>query len=36
MPPSLPQVEEDKLLHVGVWPHTAAADWCGEWEAASP
>ena len=36
MPPSLPQVEEDKLLHVGVWPHTAAADLCGEWEAASP
>ena len=33
MPPTLPQIDEDKLLHVGLWPHTAADDWCGEWEA---
>jgi hypothetical protein len=35
MPPTLPQVDDDKLIHVGLWPHTAADDWCGEWEAAS-
>ncbi|MBM4021556.1 MAG: hypothetical protein FJ284_04800 [Planctomycetes bacterium] len=34
MPPSLPAVEEDKLVHVGVWPHTSSTDWCGEWQAA--
>lgn len=34
MPPTLPELEDDKLVHVGVWPHTDAADWCGEWEAA--
>jgi hypothetical protein len=32
MPPSLPPIEEDKLLHVGIWPHTAGEDWCGEWQ----
>jgi len=34
MPPSLPPIEEEKLLHVGLWPHTAGDDWCGEWQAA--
>jgi hypothetical protein len=34
MPPTLPPIEEDKLLHVGVWPHTAGDDWCGEWQPA--
>lgn len=33
MPPTLPQIDEEKLLHVGLWPHTAADDWCGEWDA---
>jgi hypothetical protein len=32
MPPLLPLIEEDKLVHVGLWPHTTKADWCGEWE----
>jgi len=32
MPPTLPPVEDDKLLHVGIWPHTAGDDWCGEWQ----
>ncbi len=35
MPPALPQIDQDKLLHVGLWPHTAADDWCGEWESAA-
>jgi hypothetical protein len=26
-------VSDDKLVHVGVWPHTDVTDWCGEWEA---
>jgi hypothetical protein len=34
MPPLLPPLEDDKLLHVGLWPHTTKADWCGEWDAA--
>lgn len=33
MPPLLPPLEDDKLVHVGLWPHTTKADWCGEWEA---
>lgn len=34
MPPTVPEVSDDKLVHVGVWPHTDVADWCGEWEPA--
>ena len=33
MPPTLPPIEQEKLLHVGIWPHTAEDDWCGEWQA---
>ena len=33
MPPALPLVRDDKLLLVGVWPHTEEGDWCGEWQA---
>lgn len=32
MPPTVPDVSDDKLVHVGVWPHTDSTDWCGEWE----
>jgi len=32
MPPSLPEVGDEKLVVAGVWPCTKAADWCGEWE----
>lgn len=32
-PPTVPEVGDDKLVHVGVWPHTDVTDWCGEWEA---
>ena len=32
MPPVLPEIEDDKMVHVGVWPSTEAKDWCGEWE----
>jgi hypothetical protein len=35
MPPTLPPIEEEKLVHVGIWPHTAEDDWCGEWEDAA-
>ncbi len=35
MPPTLPPIEQEKLIHVGIWPHTAADDWCGEWQAGS-
>ena len=31
MPPTLPTVHDDKLVHVGLWPHTDKRDWCGEW-----
>lgn len=31
MPPTTPPIRDDKLVHVGVWPHTVATDWCGEW-----
>jgi hypothetical protein len=34
MPPSVPEIGEDKLVHVGVWPHTDERDWCGEWRSA--
>jgi len=34
MPPTLPDVSDEKLVHVGVWPHTDAGDWCGEWAGA--
>lgn len=33
MPPTMPPIQDDKLVHVGVWPHTQARDWCGEWRA---
>jgi len=32
MPPALPVVRDDKLLLVGLWPHTEEGDWCGEWQ----
>lgn len=32
MPPALPEFEPEKLVHVGVWPHTENRDWCGEWQ----
>lgn len=32
MPPVLPEIEDDKMVHVGVWPSTEASDWCGEWQ----
>lgn len=32
MPPVLPDIEDDKMVHVGLWPSTEAADWCGEWQ----
>ena len=32
MPPTMPPFEDDKIVHVGVWPHTQAGDWCGEWQ----
>jgi hypothetical protein len=31
MPPTLPEMSDEKLVHVGVWPHTDGDDWCGEW-----
>jgi hypothetical protein len=34
MPPTLPPIEQEKLLHVGIWPHTSGDDWCGEWQPA--
>jgi len=34
MPPALPEIRDDKLALVGVWPHTDGRDWCGEWRAA--
>jgi hypothetical protein len=36
MPPVLPDDDDDeKLVRVGIWPHTAADDWCGEWQPAA-
>jgi hypothetical protein len=32
MPPVLPEIEDDKMVHVGIWPSTEASDWCGEWQ----
>jgi hypothetical protein len=32
MPPTLPAIQDDRLVHVGVWPHTDERDWCGEWQ----
>jgi hypothetical protein len=32
MPPTLPTIRDDKLVHVGLWPHTDERDWCGEWQ----
>lgn len=34
MPPAMPPIQDDKIVHVGVWPHTQEGDWCGEWAAA--
>jgi hypothetical protein len=31
MPPAMPPIQDDKLVHVGLWPHTQESDWCGEW-----
>lgn len=31
MPPAMPPIHDEKLVHVGVWPHTQETDWCGEW-----
>jgi hypothetical protein len=31
MPPAMPPIQDDKLVHIGVWPHTQERDWCGEW-----
>lgn len=33
MPPAMPPIDDDKLVHVGLWPHTREGDWCGEWQA---
>lgn len=35
LPPTMPPIqdEKEKLVHVGLWPHTRDADWCGEWQA---
>ncbi len=35
MPPAMPPIQDDKLVHVGLWPHTRESDWCGEWLAAA-
>lgn len=35
MPPTLPAIDDEKLVHVGMWPHTDRGDWCGEWSAAA-
>jgi hypothetical protein len=32
MPPVLPEIEPEKMVHVGIWPSTEAKDWCGEWQ----
>ena len=31
MPPTPPPIDEEKLVHVGIWPSTQETDWCGEW-----
>ena len=33
MPPMMPPIQDDKLVHVGLWPHTQETAWCGEWRA---
>jgi hypothetical protein len=33
MPPAMPPIQDDKLVHVGLWPHTRESDWCGAWQA---
>lgn len=33
MPPTMPPIQDDKLVHVGLWPHTPESGWCGEWRA---
>ena len=35
MPPTMPPIENDKLVHVGLWPSTKESEWCGEWRAAA-
>jgi hypothetical protein len=32
LPPAMPAIQDDKLVHVGVWPHTQESDWCGAWQ----
>lgn len=36
MPPSLPEIADEKLVVAGVWPCTKASDWCGEWNEIGP
>jgi hypothetical protein len=36
MPPVLPEIDDEKMVHVGIWPSTEAKDWCGEWQPVSP
>ena len=36
MPPTLPELADDKLVIAGIWPSTKSGDWCGEWESSLP
>lgn len=36
MPPTLPELTDDKLVVAGVWPFTEEQDWCGEWQEVVP
>ena len=36
MPPTLPELADDKLVIAGIWPSTKSGDWCGEWESFLP
>lgn len=36
LPPTMPPLHEEGLVHVGVWPYTQALDWCGEWSERDP
>ena len=36
MPPTLPELDDDKLVIAGIWPSTKSGDWCGEWESFLP
>ncbi len=35
MPPTLPEIGDEKLVIAGIWPCTTSADWCGEWESSA-